>query len=1162
MMKKCAVVLMSLLILVGITFAGMTEQEMQVRAQKAVQSLRPPSEMLKMDQSYLETVNKPHSPKRIRDLNIWKENATMSHYPEISMRKFAADFSVQINGSDTVAYAVGESITLTVMADRPLGLMLFVDDGDSSFSFMDLNAFAHMEMGGEEFVFMVEDGDEMDMSPAGDGKWEITVPTNFAGDGPLMSLQNTIFYVVAVDMDTEMYDLAVAYVMEPFGAVSFITGQVSDGTNPVGNILVVAFPGTMDDTLYAKSEGEPEVVVLTKTDLQGNYSLAIPKEVEGMYSGPWTVIAMNMWQVPGGMYADPMYQTVFIPGTPSADFTLTEGAYTISGVVTSTMGLPVSNVRLLAWNGMYEVMATTDGTGYYEIPVMSGWWEIEFFEEDLAGQYLIPYWGQYYADVMDADVTLDIQLYNVYTEDAISGMVSFNVPTKYALTDLSVIADKWPMGYSITPVDEFGNYAVPVTSELDCVYVDDWGGMSYGYGVWVSRNDYEDPVTVPDYYSEVMSGATGIDFLIVEPDAVLYGRVTDEYGNPLDDVEINVKSSDGMFDFWEWTWDGGHYKFDLVGGISYMIEAWYPGYWETPAYTETIFIPQQGDVQHDFSISPPDQPHVFFSGYVYDSDTAASISGANVQLKDRSGFSLYAVTDGSGWFIFEDLATYSEYNLTVQAEGYMTYYDYIWIDNGPIVDYNIYLNPVGDMAWVNGQVTDGTNPISGAIVWYNDIEYGQHHIWTDHEGYFGLWVPKGDFNLKAGANGFNAGYFNFNITQDTDIELVMTPVTLSETVSARVTDPEGMGIPDAFIYWESDSYIGYTESNENGDYTLGLLPGEYWMHAEHWDYHDVNLQWTVPDPDNSYNIVMFSQYQVYGPRAVSVVDVPEDHGGKAIFTWESNESLEWNGVNDFVVLMSEQNPNAPGFKGWLHFPGNVIKAIPGMMNYQVIVPVLHNDVLTYFAVVAVSYNQAWASNFVSGMAHDNNPPVVPTGLGIVDLDGKPQIFWNPVEMEPIQYYSVYRSVNSGDFALLDHTVELQYVDVDMTPGNTYLYSVTATDYSANESERSDNVSFHITSVEDNLIPEKYALRQNYPNPFNPVTTISFDLPEAVNVSLVIYDILGNHVKTVYTGELEAGRYDFKWDATNSRGRSVSSGMYIYKLTAGEFSAFEKMILLR
>ena len=1143
-MKRFLIASLCLLMLTSVLSAELSEVQMQERAQKAIQSFRAPSPVQKQAQTGPEAViNKPHSPKLLRDKNMWKEKTELGKITgNTSLSKAVLDFSIQINGADTSMYVVGQDVTITVTANRPLALMMYVDNGDEVFGFDDLNAFAHMEMGGEEFYFIVEDGDEMDMSPPDDGKWEITVPSSFAGDGPLWSLQNTIVYLLAVDIETEMMDMAVAYVEEPIGASSFITGTVFvDDTTGASNVLVAAFPGAMDEPV--KSKEEPmEVILLAKTDLNGQYSLAVPKELEGQLAGPWTVIALDIWMLYGGYFADPFYQTVGIPGNPVADFTLVDATHTISGVITSTAGVPVSGITLYAFNGFMEIAATTDLTGYYEFLVMPGWYEIEFRESDLAGQYLIPYWGEYFVEVTETNEVLDIQLHPVYFEDAITGTVGF--PRKLNLTDLFVIADKWPVGYSIAPVDEFGNYAVPVSSELDCVYVEE-GWTSVGYFVWVTRDGWDDPVTVPDHYSEVFSGTSGIDFTIIETDAVLYGTVTDEFGNPLDDVEINVRSMDGMFDLWDWTWDGGYYMFDLIGDMNYVLEACYPGYWNMPAHVDSIYIPQLGNVQYDFSVSPPVQPHVFFSGNVYDNDTAAPISGANVELKDRTGFSLYAVTDGSGWFIFEDLATYSEYNLTVQAEGYMTYYDYIWIGNGPIVDYNIYLNPVGDMAWINGQVTDGTNSISGAIVWYNDNEYGQHHIWTDHEGYFGLWVPKGDLNLKAGANGFNAGYFNFNITQDTDIELVMTPVTLSETVNARVTDPNGVGINDVFIYWESDNYIGYTESNENGDYTLGLLPGEYWMHAEHWDYRDVNFQWTVPDPDNSYNIVMFSQYQVYGPRAVSVVDVPEDHGGKAIFTWQSNESMEWEGVEGFVVLMSEQNPEAPGFNGWLHFPGNVFMAIPGMMNYQAVVPVLHNDVLTYFAVVAVSYNQAWASNFVSGMAHDNLPPVVPTGLGIVELDGKPQIFWNPVEMEPIQYYSVYRSVNSGDFALLDHTVELQYVDVDMTPGNTYLYSVTATDYSANESERSDNVSFHITSVENNLIPEKYALKQNYPNPFNPVTTISFDLPEAVNVSLVIYDILGNRVNDLFVGDLNAGSYNFVWNATNARGNSVSSGAVSY-----------------
>ncbi|HBY18982.1 MAG TPA: hypothetical protein DEH00_07405, partial [Candidatus Marinimicrobia bacterium] len=747
MMKKCAVVLMSLLILAGMTFAGMTEQEMQVRAQKAVQNFRLPSQMQKTDQNRAETVNKPHSPKQLRTQNVWKENVALHRFSGMSMQKSTLDFSVLINGADSTMYFAGESITLTVTTTRPLGLMLFVDDGDNMFSFTDLNAFAHMEMGGEEFVFMIEDGDEMDITPPGDGIWEINVSTDFAGDGPLLSLQNTTVYVVAMDMDTEMYDLAVAYVKEPLGAISYIHGNVSDGTNPVQNILMVAFPGSMDDTLYANPEGDPGVVYMTLTDQNGNYTLYIPKEVESMYPGPWTVFALNIWQVPGGMYADPMYETVFIPGMPSANFTLVEGAYTISGAITSTMGLPVSNIRLLAFNGMFEVMATTDGTGYYEIPVMTGWWEIEFLEEDLAGQYLIPYWGQYYADVMDADVILNIQLYNVYPRDAITGTVSFNAPATYSLTDLSVIADKWPMGYSIASVDEFGNYTVPVTSELDCVYVDKWQGMSYGYGVWVTRNNFEDPMTVPDYYPEIMSGASGIDFLIVEPDAALFGVVTDNQTDaPLYDAEINVHTQDYQYDYWTWTDEGGHYYFDLIGGMTYIIEAYYPGAWYEPAYVDSIFVPQDGYLEYNFSIGPQEQ-FAHLQGFVYDNDRNP-VPGASVDLE---GYETYrnTTTDERGSFYFENLKIYENYNITVYADGFDTWYDNVWLESS-IENFEIHLTSHSDTnyVWVQGHVTDGTNPIANAAVWHYD-EYGNHLFWANEEGYFDLWVPQGELHLKV-----------------------------------------------------------------------------------------------------------------------------------------------------------------------------------------------------------------------------------------------------------------------------------------------------------------------------------------------------------------------------------------------------------------------------
>ncbi|MCL4278846.1 MAG: T9SS type A sorting domain-containing protein [Ignavibacteriaceae bacterium] len=89
------------------------------------------------------------------------------------------------------------------------------------------------------------------------------------------------------------------------------------------------------------------------------------------------------------------------------------------------------------------------------------------------------------------------------------------------------------------------------------------------------------------------------------------------------------------------------------------------------------------------------------------------------------------------------------------------------------------------------------------------------------------------------------------------------------------------------------------------------------------------------------------------------------------------------------------------------------------------------------------------------------------------------------------------------------------------------------------------------------IPEAYSLEQNYPNPFNPSTTIKFDLPEASEVTLTIYNTLGQKVDEIVNTTLEAGRYSYQWKATD-----IASGIYIYELRANKFISFKKMILIK
>ena len=100
-----------------------------------------------------------------------------------------------------------------------------------------------------------------------------------------------------------------------------------------------------------------------------------------------------------------------------------------------------------------------------------------------------------------------------------------------------------------------------------------------------------------------------------------------------------------------------------------------------------------------------------------------------------------------------------------------------------------------------------------------------------------------------------------------------------------------------------------------------------------------------------------------------------------------------------------------------------------------------------------------------------------------------------------------------------------------------------------------------------LIPEETALLRNYPNPFNPETWIPYQLAESAEVTLTIYDINGQLVRRLAVGHQAAGMYQSRsravyWDGRNQLGESVASGLYFYTLTAGEFSATRKMLILK
>jgi hypothetical protein len=125
-----------------------------------------------------------------------------------------------------------------------------------------------------------------------------------------------------------------------------------------------------------------------------------------------------------------------------------------------------------------------------------------------------------------------------------------------------------------------------------------------------------------------------------------------------------------------------------------------------------------------------------------------------------------------------------------------------------------------------------------------------------------------------------------------------------------------------------------------------------------------------------------------------------------------------------------------------------------------------------------------------------------------------------------------------------------FIDENVTTA-TYKYRLKQIDFDGTF-EYSNEIE-----VEVDFSPKEFVLYQNYPNPFNPKTVISYQLPVTSNVTLKVYDVLGNEVATLVNEEKQPGVYEVEFDAS-----SFSSGMYLYKLQAGTFVQTKKMILTK
>ena len=146
----------------------------------------------------------------------------------------------------------------------------------------------------------------------------------------------------------------------------------------------------------------------------------------------------------------------------------------------------------------------------------------------------------------------------------------------------------------------------------------------------------------------------------------------------------------------------------------------------------------------------------------------------------------------------------------------------------------------------------------------------------------------------------------------------------------------------------------------------------------------------------------------------------------------------------------------------------------------------------------------------------------------------------------------YRILPASDISRRD--LSYTFFDDSCEPCHSYSYRVTI---------RENTAQWTLFETGPIFFPGRsFSVCQNYPNPFNPTTTISFTLPERAHANLSVFDVNGNVIKTLVDDLLEEGSREVKWDGKDTRGRAVSSGVYFYRLKAGEKVLTKKMVLLK
>jgi len=980
-------------------------------------------------------------------------------------------------------------------------------------------------------------------------------------------------------------DAAVTFYAEP--TPYMVSGTVRDITTnePLEGVIV------WGDYTYDNMEPMPEEdnpddggpTIIAISDTAGAYTLFFP-DSGSVVIGSWDYLLMT-----GGLIPEPPRFEFILYDTEIVNFYYREPLARIIGYVTDQTGTPLTDIEVRAFyedmmgpdgpddsgdGGDGEFIGFTDETGFYEIGVDPGWFYVEVDGKDLVPDFMIPE-GQILEVTETGANIADFTL--LIPNSFIAGTVLLD-GSPYP--DATVVAWNPEFGWNVVWADELGEYIIPVYDPATVEFSDSMGFGGYNLHVFIDDRNLSNPIVQVSENWDVAPGTVDEDILLETVTGGLFGTFYNRENNEpiLDGWDVGMQAynlDNGMF-YWAspHTWDGS-YEIWLPDGLYEIMAGGMDWYGPPP---DTILI-SGAMVPYDIYLDPVNYQGIF-DGRVLDDLTNNPIAGAEINIGNEFWGS-HTETDDDGYFHFELPNGYYGYH--VFAPGYLDYFGDVDINDNYVYE-EILLQELVINGAIGGIVFDGSDaptgvgsgaPIPDASVFVSNPATGiGFHTMTDMDGQYWFDLPNGIYDIYIEHPDY-LPHWDSGLWVSDDTLYYDVPLNMADGfIAGRVYDEVDMyPILDAGVWIVSmdttdSALVDYWSGVDNdGYFRIPVQNGTYEVHVDAFGYEHAVRMDVVVNYEEVYLDFPLRKREFLGPIIHTVMDQPNDQG-----RWVRIEfGPEMDKVGDYVAYSIWRMTNTP--HGPVH---DFIAYIPNRywQFYSLVAPTLvdsnaYTSPMEYeTAFMVTGHYDDW--NFVDGgtmwgYSVDNIHPGTPDGFVLTDIGSDyKELAWEASSAPDFQYYELYRAWN-GDFegrSPIATLTGLSYRDEGINPDVGHHYMLKAIDANGNASEGAIVITPSTLSADKKSIPTEYGLSQNYPNPFNPTTLIEFALPEAADVTLEIYNLLGQKVRTLANGHMPAGYFNVVWDGLDNNGKTLSSGTYIYQFKSADRIFTKKMVFMK